>query len=450
MNEFILYLLTGSVCLAFGYFLGSYIQNLKTKSSQSALEERELQLKNSVSVLENKLIDVEEHKTHLQREKEQLGNQIVRYQADLENLDLKNKEQKEEVEKLQEKFTKEFENLANKILEEKSIRFTEQNEKNIKNILNPLQEKIKTFEKRVEDTHKESIDRHAMLRQQIIGLKELNEQMSKEAVNLTKALKGDSKAQGDWGEIQLEVLLEKAGLQKGIHYTTQGGYRDEEDRLKKPDFIINLPENKHLVVDSKVSITAYEAYYNAEDDKTKTEELKKHLSSIKKHIKDLGEKRYAELYGINTPDYVLMFVPIEYALLIALNENNNLYLEALDKNVVLVSTSTLLATLSTVSSIWKQEDQKRNVIEIARQAGALYDKFEGLVKDLTGVGKKIDAAKIDYSAAMNKLVDGRGNLISSVEKLKKMGAKAKKALPEAILKRAQEGDYDGEPTRLNL
>lgn len=343
-----------------------------------------------------------------------------------------------EIEKIQEKFGAEFENLAQKILEDKSTKFTEQNKLNLQTILNPLQEKIKHFEEKVENTHKESIDYHAALRQQIIGLKDLNVQMSKETLNLTKALKGESKTQGDWGETQLELLLEKANLSKGIHFSTQGGFRDESGKLKKPDFIINLPENKHLIIDSKVSLTAYEAYYNSEDEQHKIDSLKNHLASIRKHIKDLGEKRYADLYEINTPDYVLMFVPIEAALMLALSENNNLYLEALDKNVVLVSTSTLLATLSTVSSIWKQEDQKRNVIEIASRAGALYDKFEGFVQDLLSVGKSINSSKDSYDAAMKKLVDGNGNLIRSVESIKKLGAKAKKSLPQNLLDRANE------------
>ncbi len=281
---------------------------------------------------------------------------------------------------------------------------------------------------------------HSALKQQLEGLKDLNQQMSKEAINLANALKGDSKAQGDWGEVQLEIILEKAGLHNGVHYTIQGGYRDEDGNLKKPDCIINLPDNKHLIVDSKVSLTAYEGYYSAENEELKETNLKKHVASIRKHIKELSDKRYTDLYGINAPDYVLMFVPIEAALLLALNDNNKLYLEAFDKNVVLVSTSTLLATLSTVSSIWKQEDQKKNVMEIARQAGALYDKFSGLIDDLMGVGKKLDAAKSDYSQAMNKLSTGRGNLVGSVEKIKKLGVKTKKSLPEAILKRAEEED----------
>jgi len=398
MNDSLILILAIIVSTIVGAYIGYTIAKLKAKSEQAELTEKNKTLKDKLDNQENDLIE----------KQKQLRN--------------------------------EFELLANDILDKKSEKFTKQNKENIKNILNPLQEKIKQFEDKVDKTHKESIDYHAALRQQIIGLKELNTQMSKEAINLTNALKGDSKAQGDWGETQLEMILEKAKLKKGIHYTTQGGFRDEDGKLKKPDFIINLPDNKHLIVDSKVSLTAYESYYNAENEDLKSESLKKHLSSIQKHIKELGEKKYTELYGINSPDYVLMFVPIEPALLIALNENNKLYLEALDKNVVLVSTSTLLATLSTVSSIWKQEDQKKNVLEIAKRAGAMYDKFEGFVQDLLRIGKSINISKDSYDSAMNKLVDGKGNLISSIEKIKILGAKAKKSLPENILNRAEESE----------
>ena len=237
---------------------------------------------------------------------------------------------------------------------------------------------------------------------------------------------------------QLEILLEKVGLQKDIHYSTQGGYRDEDENLKKPDFIINLPENRHLIIDSKVSLTAYEKYFNADDKLEESNALKSHILSIRRHFKELGLKKYNDLYSINSPDYVMMFVPIEPALMIALQQENNLYLEALDKNVVLVSTSTLLATLTTVASIWKQEDQKRNVIEIAKQAGALYDKFEGLIQDLLKVGNQLNASQTSYKAAMNKLSEGKGNLIRRVENLKTLGAKTQKSLPEKILEKAKE------------
>ena len=380
----------------------------------------------------------EEQSHAIREEKEGLRRELIKREAELEHSAEKLNEQQGELEKLQEKFTKDFEILANKILEEKSSKFTEKNRENMEQILNPLQQKIQSFEKKVEDTHKESLERQSALRQQILGLRELNEQMSKDAVNLTKALKGDSKKQGDWGELQLETILEKAGLQKDIHFTTQDAYRDEHARLKKPDLIINLPDSKHLIIDSKVSLTGYERFFNAENEVEEKLRLKEHVQSIQKHIRELGSKNYADLYGINSPDYVLMFIPIEPALMIALQNESNLYLEALDKNVVMVSTSTLMATLSTVASIWKQEDQKRNVIEIARQAGALYDKFEGLAQDLIRIGKQINASQESYQAAMNKLTEGKGNLISRVENLKTLGAKTMKSIPANLLERAGE------------
>ena len=412
------------------------ISKLKFEKNISTLEERisSLQLENEdkerenenlVSQIESLRISVQEHQIDL-----------VKKDAALDHSAEKLKEQADDVSKLQEKFSKDFEILANKILEDKSDKFTEKNKENMELILNPLQEKIQSFEKKVEDTHKESIEKQSALRQQILGLKELNEQMSKDAVNLTKALKGDSKKQGDWGELQLETILEKAGLQKDVHFSTQDGYRDDEEKLKKPDLIINLPDNKHLIIDSKVSLTGYERFFSAENEIDENSGLKNHIQSIQKHIKELGTKNYSDLYGINSPDYVIMFVPIEPALMIALQQDHDLYLQALDKNVVMVSTSTLLATLTTVASIWKQEDQKRNVIEIARQAGALYDKFEGLVQDLIKVGKQLNASQDGYKSAMNKLTEGKGNLISRVEKLKTLGAKTKKALPQNLLERA--------------
>ena len=361
----------------------------------------------------------------------------TRLATELKNSDEKIAKNKEELNTIQEKFTKEFENLANKILEEKSTKFTEQNKLNITSILNPLKEKIEGFEKKVSESQKESVGMHSALKEQLTSLKDLNLQMSKEAINLTKALKGDSKAQGDWGETQLEILLEKANLAKDIHFTTQGGYRDEDGRLKKPDFIINLPDKRHLIVDSKVSLTNYEAYFNAEDEEQKKIHLKKHIESIRKHIRELSEKKYESLYEINAPDYVLMFVPIEPAYLLALNNNNSLYLEALDKNVVMVSTSTLLATLSTVSSMWRQENQKKNVLEIANQAGRLYDQFVNLTDDLIKVGTQLKTVQGSYDTSMKKLT-GKGNLVKKVEKIRELGAKTSKIMNKNLLDRASE------------
>ncbi len=426
------------ITLISGIILAYFITKLKFEKVTSALEERNTSLTRAKEEQEKDILKLQMDTENIRNEKEKIHIELIKRESDISNLQTKLQEHKLEVEKLQDKFTKDFEILANRILEEKSSKFTQKNKENIEQILNPLQEKIRIFEKKVEDTHKESIDRHAALRQQILGLKELNEQMSKEAVNLTKALKGDSKKQGDWGEFQLEVLLEKSGLTKDIHYTTQGGLRDDGGNLKKPDFIINLPDNKHIIIDSKVSLTAYENYFNAENELNEKLAIKKHILSIRKHYKELGEKQYTDLYGIHSPDYVLMFVPVEPALMIALQEEKDIYLDALNKNVVLVSTSTLLATLTTVASIWKQEDQKRNVLEIAKESGLLYDKFEGLLQDLIKIGKSIQSSQDGYQLAMNKLSTGRGNLIGKIENLKKLGARTKKSIPENLLLRSKE------------
>ena len=374
----------------------------------------------------------------LREDKEYLTIANTKNATENNNLKEKLALHKEETEKLQEKFTKEFENLANKILEEKSTKFTEKNKENMQTILNPLQEKIKLFEDKVEKTHKESIDYHAALRQQILGLKEINLQMSKETINLTKALKGDSKTQGNWGELVLERVLEKSGLEKDREYHVQQSFTNEEGKRVLPDVVINLPGNKKMIVDSKVSLTAYEQFVNMDDETTKERLLKEHVASLKRHVDQLSEKKYEDLYKIDSPDFVLLFVPIEPAFAIALNFDGSLYNKAFEKNIVIVTPTTLLATLRTIDSMWNNEKQQRNAIEIARQAGALYDKFDGLLADLIGIGKKIDASKTDYNAAMNKLVEGKGNLITSVEKIKKLGAKAKKSLPTSIIDRANE------------
>ena len=278
---------------------------------------------------------------------------------------------------------------------------------------------------------------HSALKEQLLGLKDLNQQMAKEATNLTKALKGDSKTQGNWGELVLERVLEKSGLEKDREYFVQQNFQREDGSRVMPDVVLHLPDSKKMIIDSKVSLTDYERMVNAEDEE-RTLYLKSHVNSIKKHVDQLSAKNYQDLYDIESPDFVLMFIPIEPAFAVAINEDNTLYNKAFEQNIVIVTPSTLLATLRTIDSMWNNEKQQQNAIEIARQAGALYDKFEGLVTDLTGVGKKIDAAKNDYSSAMNKLVEGKGNLISRVENIKKMGAKAKKSLPENIIKRAEE------------
>ena len=442
MSQTLLVLAAFVIALIIGIFIGKLLFSANAKSDQAALEEKNNGLSFQIEELKSQLATSNSEKETIRTEKEAINIQLSKKENDFENLWERNKEQKEEVEKLQEKFTKEFENLANKILEEKSSKFTEQNKENMKSILSPLQEKIQLFEKKVDDTHKESIDYHAALRQQIIGLSEMNAQMSKETLNLTKALKGDSKMQGNWGELVLERVLEKSGLEKDREYYVQQSHTAVDGNRVFPDVVINLPDGKKMIVDSKVSLTAYEKYINEEDDSLKIGYLKEHVSSIKRHVEQLGEKNYHDLYEIESPDFVLLFIPIEPAFAMALNEDTTLYNKAFEKNIVIVTPSTLLATLRTIDSMWANQKQQENAMEIARQAGALYDKFQGFVEDLIKIGKKIDESKIEYGAAMNKLVEGKGNLITSVEKLKKMGAKAKKALPESILKRANNDDFE--------
>ena len=444
MSNMLPFLLLFIVALVIGIFIGKMLFSAKSQSEKVFLEEKLNDFKEQSLVekttLEKQLQQTLQEKESIRNEKEALNIQLTKKEVDFENLWQRNKEQKEEVEKLQEKFTKEFENLANKILDEKSSKFTEQNKENMKNILSPLQDKIQLFEKKVEDTHKESIDYHAALRQQILGLKEMNLQMSKETLNLTKALKGDSKMQGNWGELILERVLEKSGLEKDREYFVQQSHTNAEGNRVFPDVVINLPDGKKMIVDSKVSLTAYEKYINEEDDNLKNGFLKEHVNSIKRHVEQLGDKNYQDLYQIESPDFVLLFIPMEPAFALALNEDTTLYNKAFEKNIVIVTPSTLLATLRTIDSMWANQKQQENAFEIARQAGALYDKFEGFVADLIKIGKKIDESKVEYQGAMNKLVDGKGNLITSVEKLKKMGAKAKKALPDNILVRAGKDD----------
>lgn len=366
----------------------------------------------------------------------QLSSHLASRDQIIKNLDDKLHHQKQEIEQLQIRFRTEFENIANRLLEEKSQKFTAQNQEQMSALLQPLREHIRDFEDVAEKRFIEETRDRISLKKEIEQLRELNSQLSADANNLASALKGDNKTQGDWGELQLEVLLQKAGLSRDVHYRTQASFIDQDGRAKRPDFIIILPEDKHLIIDSKVSLTAYERYFQANDDLARQVAAKEHLDSIRRHIRDLSDKNYQQLYQINTPDYLLLFVPIESAFALAIQQDQKLFTDALERNIVLVSTSTLLATMRTVSFIWKQERQKNNVLEIARQSGLLYDKFCAFVEDLKTIGTRLDQTQLAYRDAMNKLLESPkfgDTLIGRAERIKELGAKTSKQLPKDLL-----------------
>ena len=372
--------------------------------------------------------------SEIKLEKEGLLQENARLESDLRNLRLKYEEYVQDTDKLQQR----FENLANKILDDKSKKFDETHKKGLRDLLDPLKDKIKSFEERVEKTNKESIERNSALKQQILGLKELNERMSKETVNLTQALKGSSKTQGNWGELILESILEKSGLEKDREYFIQATFTDDEGKKLRPDVIISLPDDKKLIIDSKVSLKAYEVFVNAEDEEAQQSALKAHSLSVKQHIDGLAAKNYHDIYAIESPDFVLMFIPIDTAFSAALSFNQDLYSYAFDKNIVVVTPATLLATLKTVDTMWKNNKQQRYAFEIADEAGKMYDKFTSLVEDLVGLGKRIDMAKATYEDSMKKLHYGKGDLITRAEKIKKLGAKANKDLNKKLVERSEE------------
>lgn len=325
----------------------------------------------------------------------------------------------------------EFQSIAQKLFDDKSERFSQQSKSSLGELLNPLKEQLGDFKKKIEDVYdKETRDRVSLFNE-IVALKDLNSKMSAEALNLTRALKGDSKAQGNWGEMVLEKVLEASGLQKGREYETQGQYSNDDGQRLRPDVIVHLPDSKHIVIDAKVSLVAWERY-SAEEEGGQAVHLQAHIESIKSHIRELSHKNYQDLYGINTPDYVLMFVPIEPAFLKALETDPELFAQAFQRNIMLVCPSTLLVSLKTIHNIWRYEYQNRNALEIARQAGSLHDQFVLFAESLQDVGDKIGKAQQAYDTAHKRLVSGKGNLVRRIEQLEVLGAKARKKIPESL------------------
>ncbi len=384
-------------------------------------------LRNELKIKSEDLVSLEKALSSKERDILYLDEKLQTWQRDFE--------------KLQSRAHTEFENIASRLLEEKSKKFTDQNSRQLNDLLHPLKERIREFGQDIERRFTDEAKDKVSLKKEIDSLRLLNLQLSNDAQSLANALKGDAKFQGDWGEHQLEVLLEKAGLVRDMHYVVQPSFKDENGQDKRPDFIIHLPEEKHLIVDSKVSLKAYEQYFQADSDELRDRHLQDHLTSIRNHLRDLGSKNYQHLYQINSPDYLLMFIPIEPAFSVALQHDSKLFLDALDKNIVIVTTSTLLATMRTVSYIWRQERQKRNVLEIARQSGLLYDKFVSFVDDLKEVGQRLDQAQAAWSGTMNKLSESKkygDTLIGRAERIRELGAKASKNLPKDLLEELED------------
>lgn len=436
------------VLLAAGLILGFLIAYFKQKSSQAlSAEEAEAMVRErdearqTISRLEERnrnlaeqLSDTEQDREQAELRANETGRQLASLEADHRNLKERLAEQKKEMEALQERFKDEFENLANRILEEKSKKFTEQNKEKLDQLLKPLNEKMEAFKKKVEETHMEDVKGRSSLEKHLEHLMEMNKQLEKEASDLTKALKGDSKTQGSWGEVILERILERSGLTEGREYEKQVGVKTPSGGQRFLDVVVKLPDEKNIVIDSKVSLKDYERYTSAMDEEERQRALRQHVNSLRGHVKNLSGKNYQNLQG-NSPDFVLLFVPIESAFGVALQHDNNLYYEAFEQNIVIVSPSTLLATLATIDSVWKQEYQNENAREIAARGGALHEKFVLFVESMKEIGQRIRQTQDSYDTAFKRLSRGRGNLVRQAEMLKKLGAKSQKTLPGELTER---------------
>ncbi|MFN8300248.1 MAG: DNA recombination protein RmuC [Chitinophagales bacterium] len=435
----ILYLLIG---LLAGAAVAYFFLKSKSEGELGAAREKAQLLEQTITEVKNELRLASERAEALLREErsksETLGHELATTRAEANNLHQRLLEQKAELEDLNQRFTKEFENLANRILDEKGKKFSEQNESQIKNILDPLRHRLNEFEQKIQQNHVEQEKERSALKEQLRTLTDMNKRMSDEAINLTRALKGEAKTQGNWGELILEKILEKSGLRKGTEYDVQPTFVNEDGSRLQPDVVIHLPEGKNLIVDSKVSLVAYERYNSAELKEEQDRYMREHILSLRNHVKGLSGKNYQNLYQIGSPDFVLLFVPIEPAFSLAVGNDDNLYHEAFEKNIIIVSTSTLLATLRTINNIWKQERQNRHVLEIARQSGELYDKFAAVVDDFIKLGVKMEEGKKTYEEAMGRLYKGKGNVIARFENLKTLGAKASKSINPKILERTDD------------
>lgn len=369
----------------------------------------------------------------LTQQLQELLAQVSALKAEKNFLQEKLEKQIQQTEELQKRLTVEFENIANRVMKQRTEEFNATNQRSLGELLNPLKEKITAFEQTVQNTYEKELREKLSLGEELKKLTEMNRQMSQDATNLTNALKGDAKKQGNWGEVVLERVLERSGLTLGQEYKREDVVEGSEGEVIRPDVIIYLPDNKHIIVDSKVSLVAYERYVSTDDDFVREKSIKEHILSIRNHVKGLSEKNYQNARNINTPDFVLLFMPIEAAFAAAVQNDSELFSFAWEKHIVIVSPTTLLATLRTIASIWKQENQTKNAQEIARLSGTLYDKLVGFAEDMEKIKTNIDRADKAYDEALKKLKDGKGNVIRTAEKIKELGAKTgNKTLPEAF------------------
>ena len=393
--------------------------------------------------MKEKVIGLEEETLALDRQIKEREAEMIRLTRELavattnhKNLKEKLEEQKTDISNLQDRFRIEFKNLANEILEEKSKKFTEQNRSNLDQLLKPLGEKIRDFEKKIGDAYDKEAQQRFSLKEEVKRLAELNKRIAEDAENLTRALKGDSKAQGNWGEMILENILERSGLVKDREYIVQPSFQGDDGRRMQPDIVVTYPGNRSVIIDAKVSLTAYERLVDAPGPELREKYLKEHLNSIRNHITELSNKNYLDIYQVQSLDFIMMFLPVEPAYLVAIKEDPEIWNYAYDRRILLISPTNLLAALKMIASLWRQEHQNKNALEIARQSGDLLDKFYALLSDLNDLGNRLKLTQKSYDDAINKLSEGKGNLIRRAQRIEELGAKTKKKLPDNYESRA--------------
>jgi len=397
---------------------------------RSWLAGKQQYMKEKVTGLEEETFALERQNKEKEAEIITLTRELAVTSTNFKNLKEKLEEQKSEISNLQDRFRIEFKNLANEILEEKSKKFTEQNRSNLDQLLKPLGEKIRDFEKKVGEVYDKEAQQRFSLKEEVKRLAELNLKISEDAENLTRALKGDSKSQGNWGEMILESILERSGLAKDREYIVQPSFQGDDGRRMQPDIVVSYPGNRSVIIDAKVSLTAYERLVDASSPDLREKYLKEHLNSIRNHVSELSNKNYLDIYQVQSLDFIMLFLPVEPAYMVAIKEDPEIWNYAYDRRILLISPTNLLAALKMIASLWRQEYQNKNALEIARQSGDLLDKFYALLSDLNDLGNRLKLTQKSYDDAINKLSEGKGNLIRRAQRIQELGAKTKKNLPE--------------------